>query len=129
MHISFFAVYCASGSMARCGSSNLIIGQKSAMKRHSRVSLLRHTDVGFAPASGRSIRNVERCVIGICDHSSNGVRAPASLTLLDVVNQRYRSFIGTRYSSKLHFFGLLQSNRLRSNLDSPHHCHVMQHSV
>jgi hypothetical protein len=50
---------------------------------------------------------VERCVIGICDHSSIGVRAPTSLALLDVVNQRYRSFIGTRYFSKRHFFDLL----------------------
>jgi hypothetical protein len=49
--------------------------------------------------------------------------------LLDVVNPRYRSFIGTRYFSELHFFDLLQSNRLRSNLDSPHHCHVMQRSI
>jgi len=83
----------------------------------------------FRSASGHSIRNAERCVIGICDHSSNGVRAPASLALLDVVNQRYRFFIGPRYFSKLHFFDLPKSNRLRSNLDSPHHCHVMQHSI
>jgi hypothetical protein len=55
--------------------------------------------------------------------------AVAILALLDVVDQRYRAFIATRNFNKLHFFVLLKSNRLRSNLDSPHHCHVMQPSI
>jgi hypothetical protein len=110
------------------------IRQYPARKRHSLGIVAEKHRHRLRSASGRSIRTAVRCVVGICDHSPIGVRAPASLALLDGVNQRYRSFIGTRYIgvryfSELHFFDLLQSNRLRSNLDSTNHCHLLQHSV
>jgi hypothetical protein len=69
----------------------------SAMKRHSHAPLLGSSDVGSTPESGHSIRDDERCFIGLCRYLGIGVgeattgrfpdiRTPAFATHLKVID-------------------------------------------